>query len=127
MSIGQIWPALSWTWIATLFAEGVFLLAAPLFSKELLSEVHAARPAAWQFLAASIILIGLGPDWFRQGIRLVTVASLLAATLVFFATFQVLLGANAALAGLVIIPPLYTSAVVCLLALAFRAFLSMHR
>ena len=62
MSIGQIWPALSWTWIAKLFAEGLFLLAAPLFSKELLSEIHAARPAAWQFLAASIILIGLGPD-----------------------------------------------------------------
>jgi hypothetical protein len=124
--LGWTWPALSWTWIATLFAEGLFLLAAPSLSEELLTELYPARTHAWQFIAASIILIGLVPEWFRQGMHLAAMAGLLAAILVFIATFQALLDVNQALAGLILIPPLYTSVVVCTVMLVAKNFLYMR-
>lgn len=125
--LGWISALLRWTWIATLFAEGLFLLIAPSFSRELLTEVYLVRTHAWQFIAAAIILIALGPDWFMQGVRLVAIASLMAASLVFIATFQALLDANRVLAGLVLIPPLYTSIMVYTVVLATRNFLRWRR
>lgn len=124
--LGWVWPAVSWTWITTLFAEGLFLLIAPSFSTELLTEIYPARTHAWQFIAATAILISLVPNWLRQGVRLIAVASLIAAILVFLATFQALLDANQALAVLVLILPLYTSAVVYPIALVTRTLLQMH-
>lgn len=125
--LGWISALLRWTWIATLFAEGLFLLIAPSFSRELLTEMYLVRTHAWQFIAAAIVLIGLGPDWFRQGIRLVAIASLMVALLVFIATFQALLDANRALAGLVLVPPFYTSIMVYTAVFATRNFLNMRR
>ena len=124
--LGWVWPALSWTWIVTLFAEGLFLLIAPSLSADLLTEIYPVRTHAWQFLAAAIILIGLAPNWFRQEIRLIAAASLMAAVLVFIATFQAMLDANRVLAGLVLIPPLYTSAIAYPVVLVVRTFLVMR-
>ncbi len=121
--LGWIWQALSWTWIATLFAEGLFLLTAPSLNTELLTELYPARTHAWQFIAASIILIGLVPEWFRKGLHLAAIAGLLAAIIIFIATFQALLDVNQALAGLVLIPPLYTSLVVCAVMFMAKPFL----
>ena len=53
-------------------------------------------------------------------------AGLLAAILVFIATFQALLDVNQALAGLILIPPLYTSVVVCTVMLVAKNFLQMR-
>ena len=51
----------------------------------------------------------------------------MAALLVFVATFQALLDTNRALAGLVLVPPFYTSIMVYVVVFATRNFLNMRR
>ena len=124
--LGRTWLALRWTWVVTLFAEGLFLLVAPSLNTQLLAELYPSRTHAWQFIAASIILIGVVPEWFRQGLRLAAISGLLAAILVFIAAFQSLLDVNRALAGLVVIPPLYTSLVVYTVIFVTKTFLQIR-